>query len=61
MWCWDSEVSVYLFDLYEDCIQYKYDLIEWFQKKLRKWKSYKKEYSVHKSIENSGREYPWYE
>lgn len=36
MWCWDSEVSVYLFDLYEDCIQYKYDLIEWFQKKLRK-------------------------
>lgn len=36
MWCWDSEVSVSLFDLYEDCIQYKYDLIEWFQKKLRK-------------------------
>lgn len=34
MWYWDSEVSVSLFDLYEDCIQYKYDLMKLVSEKV---------------------------
>lgn len=33
--CWNSEVSVSLFDLlYEDCIQYKYDLMKLVSEKV---------------------------